>query len=337
MSDNVWFATAQSDVSKTASGFTGIVRPLTFQQQSGYEISVWDGSTLYSSIPSGSSGSAQIVVGPGTLYPVAMSLEDMATLFWRPRSFNLTSPGSISATATCIASGVSPSGSSSISISDSSLSGVRNYVLNAAPYGNEELELITRNLASYYSASGGDSDTDDEAATSIFFFISLRMTGEVIILNGQYWPKIQITISVSADGTPLNGWRASHASSYRGWSYYGAQDTSPSDSPPDVVNTPETYTATILVGALSVSIPMRGVHTIVQDSAPGTPFVSTSLVPTSFSSLTYTADEYWPYAAPDKVLFPRVGYTVGEDHPNAGLPIYNTTTGAQLLDPVTGF
>lgn len=39
--------------------------------------------------------------------------------------------------------------------------------------------------------------------------------------------------------------------------------------------------------------------------------------------------EYWPYAV--QPLLPD-----GSPHPNAGDPIYNTTTGAQLLDPVTG-
>ena len=47
--------------------------------------------------------------------------------------------------------------------------------------------------------------------------------------------------------------------------------------------------------------------------------------------------EYWPYAAPDKVLYPRAGYNVGDPHPNAGLPIYDTATGATLRDPVSGF
>jgi hypothetical protein len=47
--------------------------------------------------------------------------------------------------------------------------------------------------------------------------------------------------------------------------------------------------------------------------------------------------EYWPYAAPDKVLYSYENYNVGDPHPNAGLPIYDTATGATLLDPVTGF
>lgn len=47
--------------------------------------------------------------------------------------------------------------------------------------------------------------------------------------------------------------------------------------------------------------------------------------------------EYWPYAAPEKILYPQKGYNVGDPHPNAGQPIYDTRTGAQIRDPVTGF
>lgn len=54
-------------------------------------------------------------------------------------------------------------------------------------------------------------------------------------------------------------------------------------------------------------------------------------------SCTVGIAEYWPYAAPNKILYARPGYNIGDPHPNAGLPIYDTATGATLRDPVTGF
>lgn len=69
----------------------------------------------------------------------------------------------------------------------------------------------------------------------------------------------------------------------------------------------------------------------------GFSFLSAANGDSGSGTFAVTIAEYWPYAAPPVVLYPRSGYQVGDTHPNAGSPIYNTATGAQLLDPVTGF
>ncbi|GAB4178768.1 MAG: hypothetical protein Fur0032_19340 [Terrimicrobiaceae bacterium] len=55
-----------------------------------------------------------------------------------------------------------------------------------------------------------------------------------------------------------------------------------------------------------------------------------STLVTNDISVTFTVDAFRPFAC-------RPTQPDGTAHPNAGLPIYNTTTGATLLDPVTGF